>query len=244
MFRLFSQVITMRSSARESRGLRYLTRAAAPLKPFSSASTRYYILGDGIHMPMAKALRKIAVKPWWPVTTIDPNYRPQYVYTKSRGRLREWPRRTYYRYMRKLPATTREAIKSRPPNWPPRDTRWLSFSGTKAERHKLTRRDLDGVENIVVLAHCAHTAVGAFVARIGKLMSSGTKIFAACAPCHSPGLKGKMLILDGWEIQCPRGTNGYKKSLPKKEARKAYLKSLCMRAAAKGTKKRATKSKN
>jgi len=205
----------------EERGLRYLANAAKPLTPFKNPTTQYFILGDGVRMPMAKKLRLVSVQPKKPAITIDPEYEPQFVYTgkKTRGRLRAYPKDCFrLAYMKRRAGITKAALKKRAPNWPPSNTRRLTFIGKKAEGYKPKKSDFLDTAFIVVLSCRAHTSTAAFVSKLRRVKPSATKLFAASLPCHSPGLKGKMLIKDGWQIQCPRGTVGYEQSDSAREA--------------------------
>ena len=202
-------------SSNEERGLRHLANAAKPLRPFDSKETQYFILGDGVDMRMAKKLRILAVQPRVPAITIDPAYTPRYISgTKGSGRLRSFPK-NYYRQTRR--ARNTKPPKKKSPNWPPLNTKRLTFVGKKAESYRLTGRDLADSAFIVVLSHCAHTSTAAFVSKILKVKPRTAQIFAASFPCHSPGLKGLVLRKDGWQILCPKGTRGYARATSSRE---------------------------
>jgi hypothetical protein len=169
------------ASGDEKKGIAALIRASAPFRPFKDPHTQYYILGDGSGRKFATALRKASVMPVSPAMSIDPCY-------SSR------PWKSYIR-----PTARR---------WPPAATRRIVYIDSTAEKYRIRRRDIAQATNIVVLACRAHTSIVAFIRRIRQIKSAKTRLFAACIPCHYPGLRGKILISRGWQLLCPRGSRG------------------------------------
>jgi hypothetical protein len=157
----------------EPRGLVALQRAALPDRPLRSATTQYFILGDGVGQGMAIALKAIAAVTTLPPIAIDPAYR------KAR-RLR--------------------LIGN------------IKYVSQRAESYRLSSKLLKKASAFVVLACRAHTPVGKFVTRLRAAAPRGTRLYAACLTCHSPGLRGRVQLVRGWQLLLPRGTAGYAKS--------------------------------
>ncbi len=162
-----------KKSSDEPRCLSALRRAALPDRPLRSATTQYFILGDGVGQGMAIALKAVAAVTPLPPIAIDPAYR------KAR-RLR--------------------IIGN------------IKYVSQRAETYRLSSKLLKKASAFVVLACRAHTPVGKFVTRLRAAAPRGSRLYAACLPCHSPGLRGRVQLVRGWQLLLPRGTAGYAKS--------------------------------
>jgi hypothetical protein len=94
-----------------------------------------------------------------------------------------------------------------------RTNKHVTYVGLRAEKYKLTAAQLKKADTIVVLACRAHTPVGVFIQRIRAAAPRSARIYAACLPCHSPGLRGRVRLVRGWQLAFPRGTPGYAKAI-------------------------------
>lgn len=94
-----------------------------------------------------------------------------------------------------------------------RKNKHVMYVGLRAEKYRLSVAQLKKADTFVVLACRAHTSVSVFIRRLRAAAPRGARIYAACLPCHSPGLSGRVRLVRGWQLAFPRGTPGYAKAI-------------------------------